>query len=438
MKKTIAALTITFLLLVLLSGCSASGDTANTDLSIISQPTIEAQPLLATEHHTTSATASYAAAGANDFAFRLSAALAQNFLDNFPNESFVVSPYSIWLPLAALLNTTSDYYKDELLESLGVSGINIEDINRAASRMLFDLTNERDRDTEWHNNPLSIANAVFVDDRFTLVEDFAQVFLDYYRGTIMNVNFADPDAVYAVNQWASEHTDGLISDLIQGFDPETAAVIANALHFSNIWTIPFEEDETSEGIFYSPAGELPAYFMLKSGNGLPYFEDDRVQATSFYFAGGGGMTIILPKDGDGLGLLSTMTAEYFDHIHQETQFKTGQILLPRFSISSTIDNLPDILTSLGVPLFEVSPVMDGLIKEAYAYLDDAVQKAMIEVDEKGTTAAAVTALIAFPFSGPMVTDPFEMICDSPFVFVLWGQTHDGGSQVLFTGVVNQP
>jgi serpin B len=73
-------------------------------------------------------------------------------------------------------------------------------------------------------------------------------------------------------------------------------------------------------------------------------------------------------------------------------------------------------------------------------LSSAVQKALIKVDEKGTTAAAVTVMAIEATSGPPPPPPkpFEMICDKPFMFILYDYTYDGGNQVLFTGIVNQP
>jgi serine protease inhibitor len=103
--------------------------------------------------------------------------------------------------------------------------------------------------------------------------------------------------------------------------------------------------------------------------------------------------------------------------------------------------LRDTLVALGVPLFDeqAAPLTGGLIEEHIpVWLESAVQIATIEVDEKGTTAAAVTIMPAPGAGLPEPTLPFEMICNTPFVFILYGYTFDGGNQVLFTGVVNQP
>jgi serpin B len=101
-------------------------------------------------------------------------------------------------------------------------------------------------------------------------------------------------------------------------------------------------------------------------------------------------------------------------------------------------DLSESLKALGVPLFEEDSIT-GLIQEYPLYISAAIQKALIKVDEKGTTAAAVTVIIAENTSaGPQPNVPFEMICDRPFMFILYDYTYENGAQILFTGIVNQP
>ena len=377
------------------------------------------------------------ASSANDFAFRISAAL----VGEIGHENFVVSPYSIWMPLAALVNVTDEQYKLALLDALGAGGINPEDINRAASRMLFDLTNESAR-RAWmmEEDHLQIANAIFVDNNVTLCKEFAQTFMDFYRGTLMNVDFRSPRAIVAVNQWANDNTNGLITEIVQQFDPYTVAAIANAIYFSDQWSVQFDPSKTERDIFYSPVGESFAYYMQLEKPNFTYFEDERIQVVDLSFATGGGMKIILPKDGDAVGFLSTMTNEYFERIQRDSVIAEGRLLLPRFSINNTVLGLKDVLIAMGVPLFdELAAPIVGFIEEDYRlYLSDAIQVSMIEVDEKGATAAAVTKLTIALRGLPYPTTTFEMICNTPFVFILHRPTVDGGRQVLFTGVVNQP
>lgn len=379
------------------------------------------------------------ARGANDFAFRLSAALVQDT----SAENFVCSPYSVWLPLAALLEATDGASKEALLEALGAQGLTEADVKKAASRMLYDLSNLGGGSFEGEAayNPLQIANAIFVDQDVTLQPAFAQDFADCFLGQAMNVDFADPSAADTVNRWASDHTDGLIGSIVQEFDPATAAAIANAIYFSDRWDWEFDADQTAEGVFYASGGEVAADYMLREGTSLPYYEDDALQAMPLAFKTGGGMYILLPKDGDAEGLLASMDMDYFSGIQQGTAGATGKLLLPRFSLESDVMDMTDALISLGVPLFdaEKAPLTGGLIEEDIpVWVSGAVQKAMIDVDEKGTTAAAVTVMPVAGAGLPEPTEPFEMVCDKPFAFVLYGSTYDGGAQVLFTGIVGNP
>jgi len=217
------------------------------------------------------------------------------------------------------------------------------------------------------------------------------------------------------------------------------AAIANAIYFSDRWEREFNPAHTTERIFYAPSGEVYAYFMRREGSNQLYFEDENLQAIHLPFDAGAGMTIILPKSGDAVELLSSMTSESFDYILSNSTRREGLLLLPRFSIKNEHSSLAGALISLGVPLFDsIAAPLHELIYEELAWLTSAVQIAVIEVDEEGATAAAVTVMSLDILDFPEPQEQFEMICDSPFVFMLHSRTRDDGNQILFTGVVNQP
>ena len=428
MKRLVSIITASLFLLPL-AACAANTDNVKTD-KVFAAFDLSAAPLLATEWDK-----EYPAISTNDFAIKLSAELAKDVGDG----NFVCSPFSVWLPLAALVNGTDSAHKAQLLEALGAKGISENDLNEYASRTLYSLTNERMKewDSDEYYNPLRIANAIFVDKGLTLKRDFAQKFLDFYRGSAFNVDFGSQEAVNAVNKWASDNTEGLITGIIQEFDPQTVAAIANAIYFSDRWTWEFNEENTKQDTFHAPKVDVAADFMLREGDAQPYYEDDRVQAMPLYFQSGGSMHIIKPKDGNATGFLQSLTDGYFQEIQRDTIIATGKLLLPRFEIDSGLIQLSSVLQTLGAPLFDAdaAPLTKGVIEEDIpVWVTNAVQKAVINVDEKGTTAAAVTVLMLDGSAMPQPTEPFEMKCDTPFVFVLTGSSGD----VLFTGIVNQP
>ena len=451
MKKLLILLLLLATAILALAACTSDAPPPTSvipppsdgDGTILPHPAIAAYPAAPLiSPGVSSSTAVTAAQGANDFAFRLAAILAEDIGD----ENLVVSPYSVWMPLAALVNATREPYRAQLIEAIGAAGLDASEINQAASRMLFSLTNEQSRQwAERHNepyhNPLRIANALFIDYNFTLRRDFAQTFMDYFRGEIMTADFAAPATLDSINQWAYDQTEGLIPSILEELCRSAFAVILNAIYFQDGWSLPFDPDMTHKDIFHGPTGESEVYFMEFTEGIVSYFEDERLQAVQLNFANGGGMAILLPKEGCAAELLGTMSADYFAHIIEESRISEGRLVLPRFTIEHTIDDLKYPLEAMGVPIFDelAAPLTNGLVEEAVpVWVSDAIQKAMIEINEEGATAAAVTAMAIVRIGGFVSPTTFEMICNRPFVFVLYRHTTDGGAQVLFTGVVNQP
>jgi len=391
----------------------------------LSVPALSPKPLTAPDYDQPQESAP----GANAFGF----ALAQKLYR--PGENMVLSPFSVWMTLAALSNAADGSALPALLKALGMEETTPEALNTAASRMLYDLTSNEGKGEGTHN-PLAIANAVFVDRDATLKRAFAQSFLDSYRGAAMNVNFRDPAAIAAINAWASGQTKGLITDLVKEIPEDTVAALANAVYFSDRWGVEFDEGKTAAGVFHGAKTDAEAQFMLREGDGLPYYGDAGLQGIDLPFKSGGGMYILLPRDGDAGKLLGSLDAARFSEILSKTGRSTGKLLLPRFSLDSSY-NLTDTLKALGVPLFDPDdPKLTGLVEETDAYISAALHQATIRVDEKGTTAAAVTVEMMSGTALPLPTEPFSMVCDHPFVFVLhrWAA---GSDQVLFAGVVNQ-
>jgi len=387
------------------------------------------------------------AAGANDFAFRLSAELAEMVDDG----NLICSPYSVWIPLAALVNATNEEYRDALLDALGVAGVTADEINAAASLMMDGLIKESKTTLaellgikSAPTNALKIANAIFVSSEVTLKKEFADIFTGFYHGTAANVDFSSHEAVDTVNQWASDNTEGLIKRIIESFSPDAIIAITNAIYFTGQWEKEFNPNNTKEDIFHAPGGDTTAFYMPRRGGNLDYYEDSRVQAMPLAFAEGGGLCVILPKDESAVEMLAAMTSEYFNAIMEGATPAEGLLLLPKFTIEGDTMNLKNVLEALGVPLFDkkAAPLTGGLVEEAYdMWVSGVFHKAVIEVDEKGTTAAAATIVVVDyamampPGFGP---EPFEMICDKPFVFIVYGETDGDSPQVLFTGIVNKP
>ncbi|MCL2170380.1 MAG: serpin family protein, partial [Defluviitaleaceae bacterium] len=234
---------------------------------------------------------------ANDFAFRLTSTL----LGASGDGNFVLSPFSVWLPLAALANVTCEELLPELLGALSLDcEVPTRQINRTVRQMLGRLTNEGF--SEHMPSPLSIANAIYTRDDYTLNSDFARIFAHYFMGELDQVNFLNPATADIVNAWAYEHTDGRIPQVVSPdmFNELTAALIANAILFQGDWRWQFEPELTTRGNFYGAQGTTQAYLMERvfddvGNTTVMFFEDDEVEALQLLFQQGGAMTILLPR-----------------------------------------------------------------------------------------------------------------------------------------------
>lgn len=378
--------------------------------------------------------------GVNGFAFRLTKEMLE---EKEEGENMVLSPYSVWLPLAALANATDEAGREQLLSALGEAGADVAALNEAVKAMNASLMQEeyaawaKENEIEYEV-PLKIANALFLDQDCKAEPKFEEIFKDGYDGKIFSVDFSDASAVEAVNDWASEKTEGKIENIIDSFDPQTVAAIANAIFFSDSWTTEFSEGNTQEDVFHGAKGEETVSFMNQKFTEVQYWESEDMQAVSLGTTSGGQMILLLPGNGKTAEeILASMDAEKLEQLVCAEQ-NTVQLSLPKFKLESGTFSVKEAMKRLGVPLCDGQrPLLNQLAEGETLLISDAVQKAMVEVDEKGLTAAAVTVMAIARLSLPMEREPVIMKCDRPFAFLL---TADGGEQgqiVLFSGIVNQ-
>lgn len=376
---------------------------------------------------------------ANGFALRFTEALLKQKKEG---ENLIASPYSAWLPLAALVNGCSGATQEQLLKVIGEAGIDAETLNQMVKAVNAGLSQEERRKSfeeygETFESPLKIANALFVQKDAVVNQTFAQLFSDNYGGKLFSVDFSDPSAANAINSWASEKTDGKITEIVDSFDADTVAAIANALYFSDSWSNQFLEENTTEGTFHGAKQDEDAEFMNQKLSDGIYYEDETMQAVVLWTTSGGQMVLCLPKDGySAEEALQSLTTEKLQKI-SGADYRCVQLSLPKFKLESKVFSIKEALEAMGVPLMQATDAaLTEVLDNEALYISSAQQSAMVEVDENGLTAAAVTVMGLEKMALMPETDPIELTFDSPFAFVLTGNGEDAGDQILFTGVVN--
>ncbi len=250
---------------------------------------------------------------------------------------------------------------------------------------------------------------------------------------------ADPEAARGViNAWVEQQTAQKIRDLLGGgsLTPATRLVLVNAVYFLGTWQKPFPVDATAEGPFHRAAGgDVTVPFMHVTGH-FGYADSGDVQVLALPYKGGQlEMVLVLPNAGSPLAdLEDNLDAALFAGWLAAPQTAEVQVALPRLHLETGFD-LASTLRTMGMELaFSGSADFSGMAADARLAIDKVVHKAFLDVDEKGTEAAAATA-VTMKTTSVSPQRPRIFTADRPFILAI--RQRDTGA-VLFLGRVADP
>ncbi|KAF5278860.1 hypothetical protein FQR65_LT03549 [Abscondita terminalis] len=281
---------------------------------------------------------------------------------------------------------------------------------------------------------LNSANRIYLNNGYKIQEDFKNVAQESFSADIKNVDFMNKIAAASeINQWVSEQTFGKIKDLIDPniLSEDTRTVLVNALYFKGTWVTKFNEMATKAKPFFLNNEKKVDVEMMEETDYYRYGENLNLQAKILempYQGGEYSMVFVLPNDKEGL-------AELENNLDEVLTAKSGyqskvHVQIPKFKVETEI-KFTDILKKLGVKdAFENYADLSGFSApgERPLKISDVVQKAVIEVDEKGTVAAAATAVIGAVSYSLVQTRAYEFIADHPFIYYI-----KGPNGVMFIG-----
>ena len=285
---------------------------------------------------------------------------------------------------------------------------------------------------------LSIANAIWAEKSYKFLPGFMDLVEKEYKSKISLADFVgDAEAERnTINSWVEEQTNDKITDLIpQGvLDALTRMVLVNAIYFKGDWASPFKEDHTQEQEFYVTAEEMvKAKTMYQTGK-FRLAEDADTQALEMLYKGNKlSMLVLLPKQKDGISKLEeTLTAEKLSGLVTTLRKTTVEVTFPKFKVETRYDLIPPF-KSLGVKdAFADAADFSGMDGTRNLYISAILHKAFVEVDEKGTEAAAATAGGVTLMSAPSYP---RFNADHPFLFLI---RDNATGSILFMGRMVNP
>jgi len=349
-----------------------------------------------------------------------------------PDSNVFISPLSISLALAMTMNGADGTTKTEMQNTMRLDDLDLNTINASFKELLTILPDIDE------NVNLKLANSIWYAPTFTIYQDFLNDNSNYYNSEVHETEVS-PEALATINDWCKEHTDGLIEEVIKAFPPDFIMFLINAIYFKGSWTQEFDEENTYESYFYLNNGETKLVDMMdyKGLVNLPYFENEKFQSVDLDYGNGDfSMSVFLPKSGFSVtDIMNDVNSENWQNWIGQFQSDSIYLNLPKFKLEYE-KKLKDILISLGMesPFSEGSKMADfsKMTNVSDAHISQVFHKSFLEVNEKGTEAAAVTVVEVVTES---VSEDPHFIANKPFLFFIReSQTHS----ILFSGVLMDP
>ena len=350
-----------------------------------------------------------------------------------PDSNVFLSPPSVATVLTVLYAGAAGETQQAMAEALELGDMDRQEISQAYAALFESLENLDPK------IQLTIANSIWAHEGI----EFEPAFLDrgrkFFRTEIQMFNFLDPGAPAVINRWASQNTKGKITFIVQQLDPEIMMFLANALYFKGKWQDEFDRSLTRERAFHLPNGRQKLVPMMSQSGEYRYYRGSEFQAACLPFGEGRfSLYVFLPEPGLGLtAFLQQLDKSNWEHWMRSFRYTPGDILLPRYKLEYEAELRP-MLQALGmeVAFDRQRASFAGVRAQRDVFIGSVAHKAVVEVNEEGAEAAAVTGMAvgasAMPEEPP---ERFTMIVDRPFFFAI----RDNQTElVLFLGVVNEP
>ncbi|XP_075092260.1 serpin-Z10-like [Nicotiana tabacum] len=323
---------------------------------------------------------------------------------------------------------------------------NIDDLNTNFLDMAAIATTNSDGGPD-----LCFLSALWIDEKFRLKKSYQELVKNVYKTTAKNVDFKrKEEVVEEANSWAKSATKGLIEQVLkpEHINEDATLLLGNALYFKGTWKDNFIQSLTQDKDFYLLNGDKVLVPFMTGCDNYTYGSFESYQAVKIPYEKGKNdkkmfsICFFLPNAKDGLpSLLKKVNSvpNFFTQDFHLWNENLAAFYIPKFKFSFTTEEGLNTMQEMGMtlPFDETCMDLTEIVENGGPlYVSMIIQKAFVEIDEKGTEAAAVT----FAEDDDMgcclsESPPKRFVADHPFLFMIREETT---RSVLFTGTVVNP
>ncbi|XP_042901041.1 intracellular coagulation inhibitor 2 isoform X1 [Parasteatoda tepidariorum] len=347
------------------------------------------------------------------------------------------SPLSLSSALSMLFCGTRGSTAKEMRQVLGFEEADISDdkVKHYFQLLLASLGKAPDSYT------LSCANVVLSQKDFSVKQEFKNLLLESFKALTLEVDFARETAkvLQQANDWVKERTNGMIPQLLSVLYPDTVMVLLNAVYFKGFWQNQFRKEATKPQTFYNKglAENAKEVQMIKLKEPFLFAYSGTYKAIQLPYKGDEiSMLILLPSDLNGLNKLENeVSSDFILNLMTKMYKQNVNVALPKFRLEYS-KSMPKNFQNLGVTeIFVPGANFDGITDSRGIFVSDIIHKAVIEVNEEGSEAAAATAIVMARCAAPRRNVPVpEFIVDHPFLFLIQNTVTN---MILFLGRVDE-
>ena len=353
------------------------------------------------------------------------------FAQNPDSKNLIHSPYSITSALGMLQLGASGETRSEMSSVLGIG--EDEDIWHESKGTIIQELHQPDR----CDYQMAIANRLFGQQGFAFHQDFLDNIDSTYGAPLQEVDFmSNPDGSRdLINDWVSEQTKDHIPELLPPgiISSLTRLVLTNAIYLNAPWKSPFDPTNTTDLPFTTEEGDVvDVPTMIQSEMDVKTYEDELISVANIPYDGDElSMNIYLPQEGVSLSdVEASLSAEYLKSIQDGLYYEMVEMNLPKFEIRSPL-NLNDPLKELGMEQIFIGGF--ERMSDEDLLVSSVIHEAWIKVEEKGTEAAAATAVVV-DFATSMPEFKYFQV-NRAFLFTI---QDDITGSLLFMGRVSNP
>ena len=348
---------------------------------------------------------------------------------NKNHSNVLVSPLSLDIALGLAYEGASGTTKEELQKYLGR-----EDYGDYVEQYLNYANGLKGGSNSGYSFAYELANSIWVKKERKLKGDYQKTVEEKYQAVAENVDFVNNADATAkkINNWCDKKTHGMIKELVspQTFSDKLEAILMNSVYFESPWQ---EEWSLEKHEFTDIKGAKETKEMLFDVLDV-YYENEHATAFAKDYYNGFQFIGILPKQE---GEFSMSDLDLKSLLDSRSTAYDVYAFAPKLDYETTASNIMDILKAQGVrqAFDRYQGQFDQMVEDKELYVSDILQKCKIEMDDQGTRAAAVTAVIMYQtdcYEEPVEREKKEVYLDRPFAFLIYDSVND---KIVFAGKV---